>query len=110
MADNTTNICSTCPYESTIEELKRDSDRNSTQHREFYNKFSQQSTQLAISEERYNNLISVVTDVKTSIQGVQTSVDELKQKPAKKWDNVTSCVITSIVGLVLGFLFKMLIG
>lgn len=104
------NICATCPYESTIEELKRDAERNSTQHREFYNKFSDQSTQLAISEERYNNLISVVTDVKSSIQGVQTSVDELKQKPAKKWENIVSGALTTIIGLVLGFLFKMVLG
>lgn len=109
MADNNT-ICSTCPYESTIEELKRDSERNSNQHKEFYDKFTAQSTAIAISEERYNNLISVVTEIKSSIVNVQASVDELKQKPAKKWDQVSFYVLTCVLGLVIGYLFNMLVG
>lgn len=33
------NRCNGCIYDSVIEELKRDAERNSDQHREFYTRF-----------------------------------------------------------------------
>ena len=91
MADNE---CKGCIYESTIEELRRDAERNSNQHREFYDKFGKHDKDIAISAERYNNLLSIIGD--------------LKSKPSKKWENITTYVLTAIVGGVIAFLFTQL--
>ena len=91
MADNE---CKGCIYESTIEELKRDAERNSNQHREFYDKFGKHDKDIAISAERYNNLLNIIGD--------------LKSKPSKKWENITTYVLTAIVGGVIAFLFTQL--
>lgn len=101
--------CKDCPYESVIEELRRDSQRNSEQHREFYANFSAQEKALAISGERYTNLLSMIGDIKTSVEKMSTSISEMKEKPAKKWEQVTAYVLTCIVGLVIGYLFNIAI-
>lgn len=88
----------TCQFESQIAELKRDAERNSEQHREFYNKFNDLTTKQAIADERYNNILAVTNETKSILT-------ELKEKPAKKWDNLSWFVITSVVGIVIGYVF-----
>lgn len=105
MADNE---CKGCIYESTIEELKRDAERNSNQHREFYDKFGKHDKDIAISAERYNNLLSIIGDLKTSVDKMASSIEDLKSKPSKKLENITTYVITAIVGGVIAFLFTQL--
>lgn len=100
------NEChTTCPYETLIEELKRDAERNSEQHREFYNKFNAQATAIAISEERYTNLLSTMNRLEESVNKISASLDEIKQKPAKRWDStvatIISCIVTAIVVFML---------
>jgi hypothetical protein len=40
--------------------------------------------------------------VKEQVGGIQTDVDTLKEKPAKKWDNLTEKILWSIVAAILG--------
>ena len=105
MADNE---CKGCIYESTIEELRRDAERNSNQHREFYDKFGKHDKDIAISAERYNNLLSIIGDLKSSVDKMASSIEDLKSKPSKKWENITTYVLTAIVGGVIAFLFTQL--
>jgi len=84
-----------CKYKNEIEELKRDSARNSEQHREFYKKFNESNIKIALSEERYNNLLTLMSEIKTTLT-------EIKDKPAKRWDLVISCIITGLVGGIIG--------
>ena len=93
MADNNTNHV--CIHAVEIEALKDDMKRNSEQHREFYDKFTDLTTKQAIADERYNNILAVQNDIKST-------VTELKEKPAKRWDSITLTVITTIISLILG--------
>ena len=97
MADcnNTNNNSHICIHSADIQQLKQDSERNSTQHREFYDKFNDLTTKQAIADERYNNILAVQNDIKST-------VTELKEKPAKRWDNISLTVITTIISLIIG--------
>lgn len=88
----------TCIHSQEIAELKRDAERNSEQHREFYNKFNEITTKQAIADERYNNILVAQNETKAI-------VTELKDKPARKWDNLSWLVISSIVGIIVGYVF-----
>lgn len=92
MADNTPHVCS---HEIELEALKRDMEKNSQQHREFYDKFNDLTTKQAIADERYNNILAVQNDIKST-------VTELKEKPAKRWDSISLTVITTIISLIIG--------
>jgi septal ring factor EnvC (AmiA/AmiB activator) len=98
-----TEQCAVCLKDAEIKSIQEDLVRNSNQHREFYQKFSQLETKIAVSDERYTNLLTVMTEVKTT-------VNELKDKPAKKWDNISNYIITAIISLILGFLANGLFG
>lgn len=102
MAENEKK-CSDCIYESIIEELKRDADRNSDQHREFYNKFNEQDKAIAISDERYTNLLQSMNRLENSINNISICLTDLKDKPAKRWDNVVTTIISCIVTGVIAF-------
>lgn len=91
-----------CIHSADIQQLKQDSERNSTQHREFYDKFNDITTKQAIADERYNNILAVQNEIKSS-------VTDLKEKPAKRWDSITLGAITSIVGLILGYIINQLL-
>lgn len=91
--------CVDCPYKDKIAEHDKDLERNRIQHKEFFDRFEKINMDLAVSSERYVNLITLVTEIRTS-------VNELKDKPAKKWDNlqmtVISCIVTLILGAIIG--------
>ena len=97
-----------CPYEAIIDELKRDAERNSEQHREFYDKFNNHATAIAISEERYANLLNAISRLENSIVSIGNSLEEIKQKPSKRWDSVITtalgCVVTAVVVYMLSHL------
>lgn len=105
MAENK-ELCVSCPYEAIIEELRRDSERNSEQHREFYDKFNSQETAIAISTERYNNLLQVISEVKASIDKINASIQEINAKPGRKWDSAVATVISCLVAGVVGFMLS----
>lgn len=91
--------CANCVTKAELEELKRDCERNSSQHREFYARFAELEKSIAISDERYNNLLAIMTEVKTS-------VTEIKEKPSKRWETVIACILTTVVGGIIGAIIK----
>lgn len=91
-----------CPYASDISNMKNDLERNSSQHREFYDKITDFTTKQALADERYNNILAVVSEIKLGLT-------EIKDKPAKKWDNLSWLVISTIVSLILGAVIGSLI-
>ena len=90
--------CSDCPYTTRIAELEKAIDINQRQHKEFYDRFERMNMEMAVNSERYSNLLSIVTEIKVS-------VNELKDKPGKKWDNITMTAISCVITLILGLLF-----
>ena len=56
------------------------------------------ATSVAVMAER-------MTSMDTKMDNLTTEVEEIKQKPAKRWETVVACLITGIVGGFLGFVF-----
>lgn len=86
-------------FEYRIKRLEDDSERNSAQHREFYNAFKELEKQNTRTEERYNTILTTMSETKTA-------VEELKSKPAKRWDAIIAAAITGIVSFVIGLLLR----
>lgn len=42
----------------------------------------------------------------TDIKNVGTDIDEIKSRPAKRWDTVVGCVLTALVTLAVTLIFK----
>lgn len=56
------------------------------------------ATSVAVMAEQMkvmNNKVGTLTD----------KVEEIEQKPAKRWETVVACILTGLVGGLLGFVF-----
>lgn len=41
-----------------------------------------------------------------TVNTIKTDLEEIKAKPAKRWDIVVTAIITAVVGVVIGLLLK----
>lgn len=73
-------------HEKRIHELEQD--------RAALNKMA---TSIAVMAEKQNSLI-------TKVDALNNKVDEMEQKPVKRWDNLITAIISSIVGIVIGWI------
>lgn len=93
--------CEKCVHESEIQELKKDMERNSTTHREFYNNFKDMEIKQGVTDNTISNIFSVMTEIKDDVK-------EIKEKPAKKWDSVSLYVITTFIGGFIGYFLSLM--
>lgn len=90
--------------ETRVVQLEKDSERNSNQHREFYDKFGKIDTKVAVTDERYSNILATLENANASIEQTRKKIDEMSIEPAKKWNNLIACLISGTVSIILGYL------
>lgn len=86
-----------CPLEPRVKALERDSDHNKEAHKDFYARLENSHTNVALIEERMNQ-------IKADTEEIKESVQEIKDKPAKRWDGIVEKAIWAIVAAVIAFL------
>ena len=86
--------CENCVMKQRVEALEKDIERNQTTHREFYGKFEALGKQQAIIDERYSNIQATLVDIQADLRAI-------KEKPAKRWENITNAVLQWLVLAVL---------
>ena len=91
--------CEACPQEDRIKALEEDSQRNQKTHKEFFSRFEALNLEAAGIQKDFQNILLVLNEVKADVK-------ELKDKPARRWESVVASVITGVVGIVLGLLFR----
>ena len=52
-------------------------------------------------------LASSIKTMQNNITDISGRIKTIEEKPAKRWDLVITTAITTIVGIVIGYLFKM---
>lgn len=91
--------CEKCMNEQRIIVLEKDSERNSKQHKEFYDAVKNGAVQQMKNETVYNQIFSTLSDIKSDI-------NELKSTPKRRWDTLIGALITTIVGIMVGVALK----
>lgn len=95
-----------CPYKTTIEELKRiqekESDKNSEQHKEFYEAINNIKLSQGTIQSDVKFLRSEMSTMLELIKAVQADTAELKNKPSKKLDAVSISVISGSIMVIAG--------
>lgn len=86
--------CESCRNEDRIKALEQDSLRNQQTHKEFFSKFEESRTADAVTQERYQQILQTMSEVKEDVKA-------LKEKPAKRWEQVINIVLQwAILGLL----------
>lgn len=86
-----------CPYLPRIEALERDSQHNKNAHKEFYGKLENSHTAVALIEER-------MAQIKADTEEIKTAVQELRSKPAKRWEGLVEKALWAVCAAVISFL------
>lgn len=66
-------------------------------------KLTESVNKLAISVER---LTSQQANTETQVETLTTEVNEIKDKPAKRWDAVIAAIISALVGAGIALMIK----
>ena len=90
-----------CPYLPRIEALERDSEHNKDAHKEFYGELERSHTTVALIEER-------MAQIKADTGEIKAAVQELKAKPAKRWENLAEKALWAVCAAVITFLLARL--
>ena len=66
-------------------------------------KLTESVNKLAISVER---LTAQQATTETQVENLTAEVDEIREKPAKRWDMVIAAIISALVGAGIAFMIK----
>lgn len=86
-----------CPLVPRIEALERDNEHNKEAHKDFYARLESSHTAVAVID-------SKLLQIKEDTEEIKTTVQEMKDKPAKRWDGIVEKAIWAIVAAVIAFL------
>lgn len=82
--------------EDDIKELK---EKNSKDHKEFYNRI----------EDVEKAMVESASDrkhINEKLDKIDTNVESLMQKPAKRYDAAVTSIISAVIGALVGFLLS----
>lgn len=83
-----------CPIAGKVDRLEEQLDEYQTQstnsHREIYGRLNALETSCAVTQTRYDAIIE-------KLDGITKKVDDLEQKPSKRWETVIASLISAAV-------------
>lgn len=92
-----------CVNEHRIKNLEEDlrdfKERNSKDHKEFYNRL----------EDVEKDMVSSKNDrehINAKLDEISTDVKSLTEKPAKRYETIVTSVLTAIIGALVGFILS----
>ena len=86
-------------FKQIEEDLKQLRERNSADHKEFYNRI----------EKTEKDMVESTSDrkhINEKLDKIDVNVETLMQKPVKHYDTVVTGIITTVIGAVIGFLLS----
>lgn len=92
-----------CVNEHRIKNLEEDlrefKERNSKDHKEFYNRL----------EDVEKDMVSSKSDrehINAKLDEISTDVKSLAEKPAKRYETIVTSILTAIIGALVGFILS----
>lgn len=86
-------------FKQIEEDLKQLRERNSTDHKEFYNRIENVEKDMVESQGDRKH-------INEKLDKIDVNVESLMQKPAQRYDHVITSIITALVGALIGFVLS----
>ena len=81
------------------DDLKQLRERNSSDHKEFYNRIEDVEKDMVESQGDRKH-------INEKLDKIDVNVESLMQKPAQRYDYVITSIITALVGALIGFVLS----
>lgn len=86
-------------FKQIEEDLKQLRERNSADHKEFYNRIENVEKDMVESQGDRRH-------INEKLDKIDVNVESLMQKPAQRYDHVITSIITALVGALIGFVLS----
>lgn len=86
-------------FKQIEDDLKQLREKNSADHKEFYNRLEADGKAMVESREDRKH-------INEKLDKIDVNVEALMQKPVKRYDTVVTSIITTVVGALIGFLLS----
>ena len=86
-------------FKQIEDDLKQLREKNSADHKEFYNRIENVEKDMVESQGDRKH-------INEKLDKIDVNVEALMQKPAKRYDTVVTCIITTLIGAIVGFLLS----
>ena len=86
-------------FKQIEDDLKQLREKNSEDHKEFYNRFEADGKSMVESREDRKH-------INEKLDKIDVNVESLMQKPAQRYDHVITSIITALVGVLIGFVLS----
>lgn len=99
--------CMNCPYIERFKMLENN-------QREYLARITALERSGAVIETQYQNIMNALNEQKTETQRqldkISADIEELKQKPAERWDKATITAMTTVISAVIGYIVGKIFG
>ena len=102
--------CEVCRNEQRIIALEKDSERNQQTHKEFFSKHEDTNIARAVTDTKIDQVITSVALLTRAVDKNNLKIEEMAQKPAKKWENLSWLLVTGVVSAILGYVLRLFTG
>ena len=83
-----------CGFENRLRALEQELEHNQAVHKEFFSRLEQLERQNAVTDERYQQILTGLAEVKADVR-------DLKEKPARRWEQVMGILLEwAVLGLL----------
>lgn len=86
--------------EQSLSEAKQ---KSQEARKEIYKRLNALEQSKARTEEQYDRIMESLTDLKTEQSAMLRRLEELSQRPAKRYETAITTAISAIVGAIIGF-------
>ena len=86
--------CEDCGLENRLRAVEQELGHNQAVHKEFFGRLDQLERQNAVTDERYQQILAGLSEVKADVR-------DLKEKPARRWEQVMGILLEwAVLGLL----------
>ena len=94
-----TNCANEHRFKQIEDDLKQLREKNSADHKEFYNRLEADGKAMVESREDRKH-------INEKLDKIDVNVESLMQKPAKRYETIVTSVLTAIIGALAGFILS----
>jgi hypothetical protein len=62
------------------------------------------ATSVEVMVKEQGHQTEAINEIKTDVKKLDTQVEELRQKPAKRWESIVEKITLTIVGAIVGYI------
>lgn len=91
--------CQNCPYKDRLDRLEQ---KYSDSRKGIYERLERLENNFGRNDERWANIKQDIDELKQQQTAILAKIDQLTQKPVKRWDSAVNSLISAIIGAICG--------